>query len=1141
MGQSSAARPRQKGNRKGEVRPLHRQLYRTASWVLVVVFVASSMAALLGSATAASTTYALTGYVDQPGGVTAPPVPAGVTVDLVSRATGAVYTSTVTGSGGQFAFTSSGTSGGLAPGYWGLYVPPVGNVSLTGCKKCGVLPQQQTPVYKYYNYTVLTNANYTQVLTNVSIVPYIAKLNGTVTLNGSGVAGASISLLSPHYDGLVLVNNTTNASGFYNLSVPEGSWVLQVTYSAGAQLYTNSTAVTITTAKPPHVNPVLQAFSISGRIYSSVTNSYITATGNATLFDPVNHYLYSTATPPGGYYAFPSYPGNFSHGNQNFTVVLSPVGFQPTYFAVKVTGTGAITHKATVSPVKASELGHFDTLLNFSTINVTTGKGTLGVSTEVVQGNDSVVPGLPNATVGQLWAQLGLDFNHTLSLPEADVATLENWVGLQGPFFPAVQAGTTVNGTGFVGPKTAQALTSWSSTCSGAGTFCGLASADTVSYGWNTTYTLNGTAPKNASSYTISFNFAHPASGTDVYNYTLALPTDYVLYSNTTAPAQSSLTGKGPKGTWTSFTLTSKQSSSPSGTATFTIVREKNLTANVEISSAASSFTSANIINDSHGYYHAVLGVGENATFSAAKSVYPAGVNGTVFEWYFGDGNWSNVTNITTNHTYHKAGTYAGNLTIISSSGAKNATVFNVSVVTTSPVAGIASNATKYEQRKAGTTPFLFVNWSTTLQFNATATTVATPNNLSISQFTMKARNFSASANFSVGKGANPRSNWTFAFGANTTSSTTSPGHGVYVNFTLVKINGSSPGVTGWGWMYNLTLEVWSLVGTNSTAHLTILVNDSQPPVPKVTLENSAGKAITNSSIVEGTNHIAVVRLNASGSASYGNGSIVKYFWNVNNTNSSFKNFTYTNTSVKPLPTVRLAPRSTDYKIKLTVTDSNGIKANTTVSLEVAANTTLRPVMEANNLTGPSTVNAGTSYTYWVNLTVGGGSKSVAQNVSVSFYVTSQGGTSRTYIGGSPGSVVFYGYSNTTKNATVNSTKISSGVIQSLKYNRTVRAVITWTPSKSGNFILYANATATNQFVNGSSASVASTSVNVKPNPTTTDLEYGAILAAVVAVIAVLYLFYRRRTRKPGSSKPSSSKSGLERSAKRADEDDDDV
>ncbi len=1120
----------------------------------MVAVLASSFAVLFGSASAGSTTtYTLTGFVDQPG---AAPVPAGVTVDLVARATGTVYSVTTTGTGGEFSFNSSSTATGLSPGYWGLYVPPAANTSLTGCKRCAVLPQQQNPVYKYYNATVLTNANYTQLLSNVSVVRYNAAQNGTVTLNGTGVQGAQVEVLAPNYAGLDLVSNTTNATGIYNLSVPFGTWILQVSYSSGGVLYSNTSKLVITTTKPAKVNPELQAFSISGRILTSATKppSYVRTPGNATLYDPTNGYLYTQATPPGGYYAFPSYAGNFSHGNQNFTVILAASGYEPGTYATKITADAPTVFKnVTVAPLGKAQQGTFDTLLNFSTINPATGKGTLGVSTDVALGNDSVIPDLPNASVGQLWAQLGLDYNHSLVFDASKSgAALQNFIGSQGPFFPAVQAGATVNGTSFVRPPTTdQQLTAYTSTCA---TYCGLGSAASITYSWSTSYTLNGSVPINATSYVLSFGFAHPVSSADVYNYTIDLPAHYVLYANTSAPSQTALVGKGPSGTWTAFTLESKWSATTAATASFTIVREANLTANVAISSTNSSFSSANILNDTHKGYTVVLGVGMNTTFSAAPSVYPEGLNGTEFKWNFGDGTKVTVSNVTTNHTYKAIGPdggkypYNGSLEILSSSGLNNTTNFTVWVINTVPTAGIASNATAAQNKTSGGVKYLFINWSTTLHFNATATVKTTPNNISIAYYTLKARNYTTTANYSVAKGASAYSNWTMSFGSNTTSNITGPGHGVYIDFSTVEIGGVPVTVKGHGWIYNLTLTVWSLVGTSSVAHLTILVNDTEPPVSAFSLMNSAGKPITSGSITENSNHIAIVRLNATASVSYGNGSLTYYNWTVNNTNTTnFKNFTWSNTSLKPngvYPTLRLAPKTTDYTIKLTVTSLNGIKNNSTQKLEVAENTTIRPLMYASNLTGPSTVNAGSSYQFWVNISNKGGVKSTALTVTVSFYLLSSSGTgSKNYIAGTPNSVVFYGYSNNSTNATLNTTSEGTGSVAKVPYGVNLRAIVTWTPGTSGSFILYAYATATNQFVNNSSSSIASTPITVHPNPTTQLLEYGGIAAAAVIVLLVIVILVRRRGRKPTggskSSSSSSSKSGLERSKKDDDDDDD--
>ncbi|MGA7649427.1 MAG: hypothetical protein WBW40_01805, partial [Thermoplasmata archaeon] len=125
---------------------LVRQQYRAALWVLVLVaLVTSSLAAIAGAQAASSANYTLRGYVEQGPTVGYAPVAAGVQVDLVSRATGQVFTTTVA-TGGSYTFTTTSTGGALVPGYWGVWVPPQGNVSLSGCGgakpfyQCAILP-----------------------------------------------------------------------------------------------------------------------------------------------------------------------------------------------------------------------------------------------------------------------------------------------------------------------------------------------------------------------------------------------------------------------------------------------------------------------------------------------------------------------------------------------------------------------------------------------------------------------------------------------------------------------------------------------------------------------------------------------------------------------------------------------------------------------------------------------------------------------------------------------------------------------------------------------------------------------------------------------------------------------------------------
>jgi hypothetical protein len=1112
------------------VNEVARPWYRAIAWVAAAVVLLSSLAAILGTASAAATTYTLTGYVDQPTGLSGPPVPAGVTVDLISRATGQVYTTTTT-TGGQFTFTSGSTSGALAPGYWGLSVPAVGNVSLTGCRPCAVLPENQTPVWSFYNSTFLTTASYSTVLTNVAIHLYNATLNGTVKQNSGVVQGAVVHLLDPEYSGLVLANNTTNATGYFTLKVPYGTWVLSITHASGATIYSNSTLLTVTTPYPGPKTFNLQSFVLSGRIQTGT--GYVPTPGNATLFDPTNHYIYTVATPPGGFYSFPTYLANFVTGTQTFDVVLSSAGYETAWFTQAVSNNTPITKSVTVSAVPGSALGQIDTKLNFSGINVATGAGSLAVTTNASLGNESAIPGLPNATVGQLWAQLGLDFNHSLSLPAATVSgAFKGWVTNTGPFFPAVQAGTTFNGTKFVAPASPQSPAAFATTCTTG--YCGLSTGGTVTYSWSTTYALNGTIPKNASTYSISFGFEHPTVSSELYNYTVVLPAGYALSAGTTAPTHTALLGSGPSGTWTTFTLESKPYTTASSTATFSIVKVAGLTARVNITVANSTFSSANVLSSTNSNYTVVVGVGQNVTFSAANSTYVHGANGTTFTWNFGDGSPpKTVTNATTYHTFAAASglkpykPYNGTLNITSSGGKKNQTTFHVIVVSNSPgpKAVISDNASAAEIKTAGANTYLEVNWSTTLHFNASKSNTSSPNVGSIASYHLHAKGFNQSANFSVASGAKFAANWSVEFN----------GAGAYLS--QGNVNGTMIPFTGW--QYNLTLTIWTGTGGTSTAYLVILVVDTQKPISAFSVLSSSGTPISGSGITEGPSGTATILLNAQNSSDPNNGSVTNYYWKITNGNNTSLAHYLNTTLVKPsgaYPSFTLVPEQTAYLINLTVTDANHNKASTNKSLTVSVNSTTRPILQAASLTLPATLTEGKGVTVWVNVTVGGGSKSTADNLSVVFFLGSSAGlTGRKVIAGSPDSVRFYTYLS---NGTVNSSLYGTGVLKSVPYGKTLRAEISWTPTVTGNFQLYANATASNEYGPNEINNAVSVPIAVHPSSTTELIEYGGIGAAVIVVIAGLVWWYRR-PRRPTVAKPTASRSGLERGPKSSSSDDD--
>jgi ATP-dependent Zn protease len=135
--------------------------------------------------------------------------------------------------------------------------------------------------------------------------------------------------------------------------------------------------------------------------------------------------------------------------------------------------------------------------------------------------------------------------------------------------------------------------------------------------------------------------------------------------------------------------------------------------------------------------------------------------------------------------------------------------------------------------------------------------------------------------------------------------------------------------------------------------------------------------------------------------------------------------------------------------------------------------------------------------------------------------------------------VVFYSYSG----GVVNSTPLATGVLPTLDYNKTVRAEIQWSPGTTGNFVLYANISAQNEYagdyING--PQTVTQSITVNPNPTTTLLTDLAIAAVVIIVIAaIVYLLFRRSKSKSAPSKTSGSRSAKDQKAKDKDEDDED-
>ncbi len=1110
-------------------------LPRVALWALAFVMLASTLASLSGAQAASTPNYTLLGYVSQAGGPNAPPVPAGVTVDLISAASHQTYTTTTATSGGSFSFGSANTAGTLAPGWWGVWIPPQAHANLYGCKPCAVLPSDQNPQYYWENSTSLTtqstSANPVSI-SGVTLLPYNATIWGNATFLGSPVAGATVSVLDPTFNGFVLANNTTVSQatnttvvGEFSLSVPFGTWVLQ-TMVPGSPNYFNTVQVTVSSTHVT-VNPTVKKdFYAWGYVnQASTPSAHVPAGGNVTVFDPTNGYVY-TSSIGSGYYSIGTYPAGFiGPGTQTLNVVLAPVGWQTVSYQLDVStalpGTAA-AHLSYTSPIAPP--AEYNTTLDF-----THGFGKVNVSTAAVLGNDSTFPDLANASVGQLWAQLALDWQNNLTFDAANLPGVLNWINSSGPFFPAGQSSLTVNGTGF-GQPTNYTFAS-NTTCT---TFCGLTSSDALNLNWAQAYNATAKIPTNSKTYTISFTFRHPTNA-EAFNYTVALPTGWVLNAGTAAPAQSRLVAAGPGGTWTNFTLVSLPSTSASSTASFTLVKYSSVTAVVNVTTSNFAFSKSDVLNQTHGNYTVVVGVGENATFSALNSSFPAGNNGTLYEWAFGDGATTNTSQPTTYHTYTGAGReFTGSLTLTSSGGQTNTVAFHVYTDDLFPTSLISTNQTILH---AGSGAYVMINSSRTLHFNATASTdlinggTTLPGVLSVASWNISTGKTAVSlANYSTGAGLKIGSNLTIQFS----------GAGSYL--TSGDVNGTPIAFTGW--QYNVSLDVWDGAGHLSRAWLDVLVNDTQKPTPVVALQDASGRVVSSSGVVEGANHTAPVVLSAQNSTDPHNGSLVSYNWSITNKGNDSVHIWLNQSAGMPgfklpaKPRYWLDPQAKPYTVNLTVTDRASNTGFVVSSLTVAINTSQRPVLAVSNLTADPTMTDGTSYTVWVNVTNTIGQNSTALGTQVRFYLLPPSGVgSGTTMGDSPGSVQFYNY---TTNTTLASSPWPTSSID-LKYNHTVRAVIHFNPSSTGTFDLWANASAANEFISDykTGANQMHVSVTLNQNPIVLYEEIAAVIGVAVVIIVVI-IFWRRRSSGPKTGgKPSGSgKSGSDKSKK--DEDDED-
>src|ERR1700686_4173492 len=202
-------------------------LPRVALWALVVLLLAGSLASVAGAQAGPTPTYTLFGTAEQPNST---PVPAGVTVDLISAATHAVFTAqTTTGGGFSFSSAAGSNAGALSPGWWGVSIPAQAHVKSTGGTSYAVIPSSQETQFYWLSSSNLTTSPFRVSITGVAALPYTQTILGNVTLGATGktMAGVGVQLIDPTINNFVIANNTTSSAGFYTLQIPSGRWVLE--------------------------------------------------------------------------------------------------------------------------------------------------------------------------------------------------------------------------------------------------------------------------------------------------------------------------------------------------------------------------------------------------------------------------------------------------------------------------------------------------------------------------------------------------------------------------------------------------------------------------------------------------------------------------------------------------------------------------------------------------------------------------------------------------------------------------------------------------------------------------------------------------------------------------------------------------
>jgi len=957
----------------------------------------------------------------------------GVSVQLYSASSSSIIASNITSLGGYFSFN-------VQPGYYQVMVPPQIVMQPTG--NVFYAEQNASPAAVYVGMNSNVTLNFV-----VNGTPVNSYVHGTIYIpNAPAISTIPIMLYDKanNYvlNGNAIYNGTKNA-WLYNISAYNGQFVLEVNYPGYSQFNSTNIVINVPANKGVYYNATILPTFIQGYIKNTADGTINVNDINVTIYNSTYGFVYhSFIAGPSPYYTISAFPGNF-------TMFLSANGYMTNVSNVVVSNKGTTQNIELVPLTHEAQFIVNTTFGNFKNSS----RNNVSISEYSYYTNAYSFTSLNYSFIHYLPAQIALAFSggKSIVLNNKTNSSFENWIKSNGPIYYPPQNMLNINQSYFANATKNVNLTI-------------TMSKNGISVSMPSTVFISTSSIPKSRIYNISTSFRYPHS-TSLYQYNFYTTPGFVLTQYNTPDA----TVSPINGTWVNFSMVPKKESQPTGFAVFTVKQIKNITAIVNIT--APFFGIQNIINSTAKNYTVIVKTDENVTFSAQNSLVPVG-NITKYIWNFGNNKTSVVTTYKTNYTYSIAGIYNGSLTIVGSGNETNTTSFKVWVAGTKPFITYHANVTKESNPK-----ILFVKSFQSVTFNATGT---------YSMITNKTKGIIL--------------NYTWAFGNKTISSTT-PGnisftfipYGSYKNYTNI----SGKIYNFHGWLYNASLRVYDVAGNLNITNFTVVVNDTQKPVPVINITNSKGIGIT--SAVEGSTEY----FNASHSYEANGGIITKYLWNITYSN---KTVFYKTTSVKFSKVLPAAVQP--YKVTLNVTTLAGKSANTTVTFVVTINTTIRPIIQISNLTAPS-LQVGNPATLSVIITNVGGVNSTADNVSVIFNISNS-------IINTPSQVKFY----TTSGSFLGQGKIN------LKYNETVKAEVTWTPSKAGTFNLGVNVTASNEWPTDyqSTKNTMLITVTVSQSWLYQNIVYIAVGIVIIVVIVVIYFLYRR---KMGGSKVPTKKSNL--------------